>query len=135
MGDGESGPLRQRISCQYDDQYGVDLDPQRILLTCGASPALVLARLTGFAAGSRVMTARPGYVAYRNSLRAVHMVPVEVECGANDRFQIHARHIRAADPAPAGLIFPRPANPTAPIIQPARRPVGTKCVSCCRFRA
>src|SRR3546814_16004764 len=111
MGYWESVPLRQRIACHYDDQYGVDLDPQRILLTCGASPALVLALLTGFAAGSRVMTARPGYVAYRNSLRAVHMVPVEVECGANDRFQIHARHIRAADPAPDGLIVARPATP------------------------
>src|SRR3546814_5061238 len=65
------------------------------------------------------MTARPGYVAYRNSLRAVHMVPVEVECGANDRFQIHARHIRAADPAPDGLIVASPANPTGTIIPPA----------------
>ncbi|HMN52697.1 MAG TPA: ASKHA domain-containing protein, partial [Sphingopyxis sp.] len=52
----------------------------------------------------RVMTARPGYVAYRNSLRALQMIPVEVECGAADRFQIHARHIREADPAPDGLI-------------------------------
>nr|WP_184098714.1 aminotransferase class I/II-fold pyridoxal phosphate-dependent enzyme [Sphingopyxis panaciterrulae] len=119
MGYWESVPLRQRIARHYDDQYGVDLDPQRILLTCGASPALVLALLTGFAAGSRVMTARPGYVAYRNSLRAVHMVPVEVECGANDRFQIHARHIRAADPAPDGLIVASPANPTGTIIPPA----------------
>src|SRR3546814_2111762 len=50
------------------------------------------------------MTARPGYVAYRNSLRALQMEPVEVECGAADRFQIHARHIREADPAPDGLI-------------------------------
>src|SRR3546814_10122267 len=98
MGYWESVPLRQRIACHYDDQYGVDLDPQRILLTCGASPALVLALLTGFVAGSRVMTARPGYVAYRHSLRAVHMVPVEVECGAKDRFQHHALHNSAAEP-------------------------------------
>src|SRR3546814_3265116 len=88
MGDGEGVLLRELIACPDVARYGVDLDPQRILLTCGASPALVLALLTGFAAGSRVMTARPGYVAYRNSLRAVHMVPVEVECGANDRFQL-----------------------------------------------
>jgi len=119
MGYWESVPLRQRIARHYGDHYGLDLDPQRILLTCGASPALVLALLTGFAAGSRVMTARPGYVAYRNSLRALGMVPVEIECGARDRFQIQARHIRDADPAPEGLIVASPANPTGTIIPPA----------------
>jgi aspartate/methionine/tyrosine aminotransferase len=119
MGYWESVPLRQRIAQYYADDYGVDVDPQRILLTCGASPALVLALLTAFEAGSRVMTARPGYVAYRNSLRALQMVPVEVECGGADRFQINARHIRQADPAPDGLIVASPANPTGTIIPPA----------------
>src|SRR3546814_10542952 len=84
MGYWESVPLRQRLACHYDDQYGVDLDPQRILLTTGASPALVIALLTGFAAGRRVMSARPGYVASRHSLRAVQMGPGEAECGATD---------------------------------------------------
>ena len=119
MGYWESAPLRQRIARHYGEHYGVDVDPQRILLTCGASPALVLALLTGFAAGSRVMTARPGYVPYRNSLRALPMIPVEVECGRAHRFQIHARHIREADPAPDGLIVASPANPTGTIIPPA----------------
>lgn len=119
MGYWESVPLRRRIARHYADAYGVDIDPQRILLTCGASPALVLALLTAFAAGDRVMTARPGYVAYRNSLRALQMVPVEVDCGAADRFQIHARAIREADPAPHGLIVASPANPTGTIIPPA----------------
>src|SRR3546814_16001913 len=47
------------------------------------------------------------------------MVPVEFKCGANNRFQIHARHIRAAVPAPDGLIVASPANPTGTIIPPA----------------
>ncbi len=131
MGYWESVPLRQRIARHYGEHYGLDLNPHRILLTCGASPALVLALLTGFAAGSRVMTARPGYVAYRNSLRALEMVPIEVECGANDRFQVHARHIREADPAPDGLIVASPANPTGTIIPPAEL---AELASACRER-
>ncbi|PKP97814.1 MAG: aminotransferase [Alphaproteobacteria bacterium HGW-Alphaproteobacteria-13] len=119
MGYWESVPLRKRIARHYAEDYGVEVDAQRILLTCGASPALVLALLTAFAAGSRVMTARPGYVAYRNSLRALQMIPVEVECGAADRFQISARAIREADPKPDGLIVASPANPTGTIIPPA----------------
>ena len=120
MGYWESVPLRQRIARHYADQYRVDVDPQRILLTCGASPALVLSLLTAFQAGSRVMTARPGYVAYRNSLRALHMIPVEVPCDAADRFQIAAHHIREAEPAPDGLIVASPANPTGTIIPPSQ---------------
>ena len=119
MGYWESVPLRKRIARHYAEAYGVAVDPQRILLTCGASPALVLALLTAFAAGSRVMTARPGYVAYRNSLRALQMIPVEIDCGAADRFQIGAHHIGSADPAPDGLILASPANPTGTIIPPA----------------
>src|SRR3546814_18220874 len=122
MGYWESVPLRQRIACHYADQYGVDLDPQRILLTCGASPALVLALLTGFAAGSRVMTARPGYVPYRNSLRSVHIFPVEVECGANHRFQIHSRHIPPASTATHHLILAPPPLPNLPITPPPPPP-------------
>ena len=119
MGYWESMPLRQRIAKHYQDEYDVDVQPQQVLLTCGASPALVLALLSAFDVGSRVMTARPGYVAYRNSLRALHMNPVEIACGAEDRFQINARHIRDAADAPDGLIVASPANPTGTIIPPA----------------
>ena len=119
MGYWESTPLRERIARHYGEQYGVDVAPQQIILTCGASPALVLSLLTAFSAGSRVMTARPGYVAYRNSLRALHMTPVEVPCSAADRFQINARHIRDAAVTPDGLIVASPANPTGTIIPPA----------------
>ena len=118
MGYWESAPLRERIARHYREQYGVDVGPEQIILTCGASPALVLALLTVFKPGSRVMTARPGYVAYRNSLRTLSMAPVEVACGAEDRFQINARHIREAAEAPDGLIVASPANPTGTIIPP-----------------
>jgi aspartate/methionine/tyrosine aminotransferase len=66
-----------------------------------------------------VVLARPGYVAYRNTLKALHMVPVEIDCGPESRFQITAAQIAALDPAPAGLIIASPANPTGTIIPPA----------------
>ena len=69
----ESQELRVRLSRHYQETYGVDLPASRILLTCGASPALVLALSARFAAGDRVALARPGYVAYRNTLRALHL--------------------------------------------------------------
>jgi aspartate/methionine/tyrosine aminotransferase len=60
--------------------------------------------------------ARPGYVAYRNTVRALHMTPVEIECGAETRFQLTAAALDAIDPPPAGVIIASPANPTGTII-------------------
>jgi aspartate/methionine/tyrosine aminotransferase len=119
MGYWESPVLRARIARHYTETYGVDVDPDRILLTCGASPALVLALSTVFAPGARVALARPGYVAYRNTLKALHMVPVELPCGAAERFQITAAALEALDDDIDGLILASPANPTGTIIPPA----------------
>ena len=116
MGYWESQPLKARICQHYADTYGVMLNSAQIVLTCGASPALVLALSISFAPGARVAMARPGYVAYRNTLRTLHMEPVELDCGEDVRFQLSAAALAALDPAPAGVIIASPANPTGTII-------------------
>lgn len=116
MGYWESPALKARIARHYDEAYGVAVEPDQVILTCGASPALVLALASSFSAGDRVALARPGYVAYRNSLKALHMEPVEIACGAESRFQLTAEALAALDPAPAGVIIASPANPTGTII-------------------
>ncbi|MEQ3650374.1 aminotransferase class I/II-fold pyridoxal phosphate-dependent enzyme [Hyphomonas sp.] len=116
MGYWESRPLKERICRHYKDEYGVDLTPGRVTLTCGASPALVLALSTAFSPGDRIALARPGYVAYRNTLRALNLDPVEIACGADVRYQLTAAALDAIDPAPAGVIIASPANPTGTII-------------------
>jgi aspartate/methionine/tyrosine aminotransferase len=119
MGYWESPLLKAAIARRYADLDGVAVDPERIILTCGASPALVLALASNFQPGDRVALARPGYVAYRNTLKALHLVPVEIGCGAESRFQLTAAHLAGLDPAPAGVIIASPANPTGTIIPAA----------------
>ena len=116
MGYWESVPLKERLARHYLDTYGVTIAPGRFILTSGASAALVLALLTGFAPGQRIALARPGYVAYRNTIRALDMEPVEIPCGAEAGFRLTAAAIAALDPAPQGLIVASPANPTGSII-------------------
>ncbi len=119
MGYWESTALKQRIARHYADRHGVAVDAEQVLLTCGASPGLVLALTSLFAPGARVATARPGYVAYRNTLKALYLDPVEIACGPAERFQISADALARIDPAPDGLILASPANPTGTIIPPA----------------
>lgn len=119
MGYWESVPLKARIAQHYKDTYGVTVPPTRIAITCGASPALVLTLATAFNPGDRIALARPGYVAYRNTIRALNMVPVEIPCGAAERYQLTAAALDALTPAPAGVILASPANPTGTIIAEA----------------
>jgi len=116
MGYWESAPLKARIARHYADSYGIAIDPEQVILTCGASPAFVLALSCRFAPGDRVAFARPGYVAYRNVVKALYLTPVEIGCGEAERFQITAAAIEALNPAPHGLILASPANPTGTII-------------------
>lgn len=119
MGYWESAPLRERIARLYADRYGLSIDPARILLTCGASPALVLALSSRFRPGDRIAMARPGYVAYRNTVRALGMTAVEIACGPAERYQLTAAALEALDPAPDGVIVASPANPTGSVIAEA----------------
>ncbi|MCK9543038.1 MAG: aminotransferase class I/II-fold pyridoxal phosphate-dependent enzyme [Novosphingobium sp.] len=118
MGYWESVPLKDRIARHYAEAYGVTLDREQIVLTCGASPAFLLALSCLFAPGACVALARPGYVAYRNTLKALYLDPVELACGEAERFQVSARALAALDPAPEGLILASPANPTGTVIPP-----------------
>ena len=116
MGYWESAPLKARIARHYAETYGVEVEPRRITLTCGASPALVLALSSTFRPGDVIAMARPGYVAYRNTVKALRMTPLEIACGPESRFQLTAETLAGLDPAPAGVIIASPANPTGTII-------------------
>jgi len=112
----ESPELRARIAKLYEERHGLSIAPDRIVLTCGASPALVLTLTALFASGDAIAFTRPGYVAYRNTISALGRAPVEIEAGPDTRFQIAASHIADLPEAPAGMIVASPANPTGTMI-------------------
>ncbi len=116
LGYWESEALKERIAVHYQDWYGVGIDPRRVILTPGASGALLLAFTVLFEPGARVALGRPGYPAYRNVLLALGMEPVEIATGPETRFQPTPAMVDALDPAPAALILASPANPTGTMI-------------------
>src|SRR3546814_15395990 len=104
---------------------------EQIILTVCVSHALVLALFCLFSPGARVALARPGYVAYRNTLKALHLEPVELACGEAERFQVTADAVEQLEPAPDGLIVASLANPTG---RSEERRVGKEFVSKLRSR-
>lgn len=113
-------PLRERIAAHYREWYGVDVSPERVIVTTGSSGGFTLAFLSMFEAGQRVAISRPGYPAYRNILRALGLRPVEIATGANTRYALSASAVaaaHAADPL-AGVLAMSPANPTGVVMTP-----------------
>jgi aspartate/methionine/tyrosine aminotransferase len=75
----ESAALAERLERHYREFYGLEVPHERIVLTMGASAALVLAMSVLFSRGDRVAVPRPGYPAHRNALHALGLDPVEFD--------------------------------------------------------
>ncbi len=106
--------LRERIARHYGEAYGQSLDADRIMVTTGSSAGFNLAFLAAFDPGDRIAIAAPGYPAYRNILRALGLVPVEIEVDRSTEYVFTAEHLRRAHEAGpvAGVLVASPANPT-----------------------
>src|SRR3982750_1214298 len=63
--------LRSRIARHYQESYGIDVDPARVIVTTGSSAGFILAFLALFEQGARVAVATPGYPPYRHILSAL----------------------------------------------------------------
>ena len=105
--------LRARIAKHYGDRHGLDLDPDRVIVTSGSSGAFLLAFTALFDSCDRICVGAPGYPSYRQILRALGFAPVTVETEAGHRFQ------PVPDILPdglSGLIVASPANPTGTML-------------------
>src|ERR1700733_1838403 len=106
--------LRRRIARAYSEWHGLDVDPDRIVVTTGSSAGFMLAFLALCEPGDRVAVALPGYPPYRHILSALGCEPVGIETGAQTRWSITSEMLLAqhrARPLKA-LVVGSPANPT-----------------------
>jgi aspartate/methionine/tyrosine aminotransferase len=106
--------LRQRIARAYSEWHGLDIDPQRIIVTTGSSAGFMLAFLAAFEAGHRVAVALPGYPPYRHILTALGCEVVGIETTAQTRWSITSATLLAQHRARPlkGVVVGSPANPT-----------------------
>ncbi|MEV6325775.1 pyridoxal phosphate-dependent aminotransferase [Nocardia sp. NPDC051787] len=111
--------LREAIAEHHRETYGYQVDPDDVVVTTGSSGAFSLIFLAAFDPGDTVVVARPGYPAYRNTLAALGCRVLELDCGAQTRFQPTVAMLDALPEPPAGLIVASPANPTGTMIAPA----------------
>ena len=106
-------PLRAAIARDYGERYGLDVSPSRIIVTAGASAALLLACCALVDVGDRVLMTDPSYPCNRHFVAAFDGVPDPVPVGANTRFQMTRALLETHwTPATTGALLATPANPT-----------------------
>jgi aspartate/methionine/tyrosine aminotransferase len=106
--------LRRGIAALYRRWYGVDLNPDRVVVTSGSSAAFLLSFTALFDAGERVGLGEPGYPSYRQILRALSLVPVGIPSAAENRFQPVPDDLKGV--ALDGLIVASPGNPSGTML-------------------
>ena len=109
--------LRQRISGYYRSRYGVDVDPERILVTPGSSGALQLLMSVLINPGQQVLMADPGYPCNRNFVRLVEGEAISVPVDTSTGYQLNVNHLQQHWSAQSqAALVASPANPTGTLI-------------------
>ena len=67
--------------------FRFDLNPDRVVVTSGSSGGFILAFTALFDTGDRVGIGAPGYPSYRQILRALDLVPVDLPTAPENRLQ------------------------------------------------
>ena len=109
--------LRERIAAFYRSRYGVDVSPERIVVTSGSSAALLLALGVLVDPDSEVLLTDPGYPANRHFVRMLNGTPVNVAVGPDSDYQMSPALLeRYWSERTVAALVATPSNPTGTAI-------------------
>lgn len=105
--------LREAIARHYADHYGVDVSPERIVVTAGSSAALLLVLALLVNRDDEILLADPGYPCNRHFVRVLEGTPRGVPVGPDENYQLSAELLsRHWTPRTRGTLIASPSNPT-----------------------
>lgn len=105
--------LRAAIARHYGEHYGVDVAPERVIVTAGSSAALLLVMALCVDRDDEILLADPGYPCNRHFVRVLEGRPVGIAVDADTRYQPTAALIEKHwGPHTRGALIASPSNPT-----------------------
>jgi len=109
--------LREAIAAWYETRYQVRVSANRIIVTPGASGALLLVMGALLELGKNVLLADPGYPCNRNFARFVEGQAKAVNVDVSTNYQLTANHIEQHwDVNTALALVASPSNPTGTVL-------------------
>ena len=113
--------LREAICEHYHQRYGVEVDPDHVLVTAGTSPAMFLLFSVLLQAGDEVILSNPYYACYPNFVTFSEGAPVYVDVLESEGYQFRSEAIRERiTPRTKAVMINSPANPTGVVLSPDR---------------
>ena len=110
--------LREAIADFYAKRYGVTVPASRIVVTAGASGALLLVLACLCEPGSEWLLTDPGYPCNANFIRSFEGVPIAIPVSGENNFQPTLADLqRHWNERTAGALFASPANPTGTLLE------------------
>ncbi|MFZ6772174.1 pyridoxal phosphate-dependent aminotransferase [Undibacterium sp. SXout7W] len=111
--------LRQAISDYYQQTYGLHIPSSRIVVTAGASAALLLACAALVTPGKKVLMPDPCYPCNRHFVAAFEGKATLIASGPEHRFQLTTEMVAQQwDEDTIGVLLASPSNPTGTSISP-----------------
>jgi aspartate/methionine/tyrosine aminotransferase len=105
--------LRDAIAAHYRDVYGLNIAPARIIVTAGASAALLLACAALVEKDAEVLMPDPSYPCNRHFVAAFEGRARMIASGPEQRFQLSEQMVREHwNEKTAGVLLASPSNPT-----------------------
>jgi Aspartate/tyrosine/aromatic aminotransferase len=112
-------PLREAIAGYYKTAYGLDIPARRVMVTAGASGALLLACAVLVEIGAEVLMPDPSYPCNRHFVAAFDGAARMIPSGPAERFQLTAAQVEANwGEQTRGVLLASPSNPTGTSILP-----------------
>ncbi len=109
--------LRSAIAGFYATRYGLTVSASRIVVTAGASGALLLALACLAEPGSEWLLTDPGYPCNSNFVRSFEGVPVCIPVHAGSNYQPTLADLEQYwNERTAGALFASPSNPTGTLL-------------------
>ncbi len=111
--------FREVIADYHNRKYGLELSPDRILVSMGTSLLMQLLMLLLLDKGDQVVLTDPTYACYANFVRIAGGEPVFVPIREEDGFQPDPEAVRRAiTPRTRAIVVCSPSNPTGVVLRP-----------------
>ncbi len=113
--------LREAIAGHYHQRFGLDIDPNRVMVTPGSSGAIQLVMDVLVDVGDKVLLPDPGYPCNRHFVRLAEGTPVALDVTAENAYQPSVEQVvNGWDDACRMLMVATPSNPTGTCLSQAQ---------------
>lgn len=110
-------PMREAVAKDYSEKYGVSVSPERVVVTSGTSPALLLIFSALISPGDEVILTNPCYACYPNFVKYVGGVPRFINVYDKDNYDLDIDGVKKIiSRRTKAILINSPSNPTGTVI-------------------